>query len=63
MRKKVTLCTRDPLTAHSVMGTVCLVAVDAAVKVSVAAPLTRLDWLIEAVTPEGRPVMRRFTVP
>lgn len=63
VRLNVTLCTRSPLTAHNVTGTVCAKAVEEAASVSVENPLVRLGTLNDALTPEGRPDMLRSTLP
>lgn len=59
----VMVCTRLPLVAKIVTGTVCHVADEYAVSVSLELPLTSVDGLNDAVTPEGSPGAESVTVP
>jgi hypothetical protein len=63
VRLNVALCTRSPLIAHSVTGTVRATEVEDAVRTSVDEPLVRLGVLKEPVTPVGKPETLRFTLP
>jgi len=56
-------CTRSPLTAHTLTGTVCAAELDDAVSVRIEYPLVRLGLLKDAVTPAGSPDTLRFTAP
>ena len=62
-RLKVTVCTRSPLTAHRVTGTVCTAEVEDAVSVRIEDPLLRLGALKRCGHAGGNPETLRLTVP
>ena len=63
VKLKVTVCTRLPLTAQRVTGTVCLAADFVPENLTVTFPLVMAFVLNEAETPLGKPVNQRLTVP
>ena len=63
VKLNVALCTRSPLIAQSVTGTVRVVVAEEAVKVRIENPLVRFGTLKDAVTPAGSPETLRLTVP
>ena len=63
LRSNVMLCTRSPLTAHRLTGTVCTLVFAEAVNVRIEKPLVRVGALKDAVTPAGNPVMVSVTGP
>ena len=63
VRLNVALCTRSPLIAQSVTGTVWVLVVEEAVRVRIEKPLVRLGALKDAVTPAGSPETLRLTAP
>ena len=63
LRDMVVGCTRAPLVAKMVTGTVCVAAVFEVVKVRVSTPLTIPFLLKLPVTPEGNGLVVRVTAP
>jgi hypothetical protein len=61
--QSVIVCTRLPLVANTVIGTLCAFAEEYAVRVRVELPLTSVAGLNDAATPEGSPGAESVTVP
>jgi hypothetical protein len=59
----VTLCTRLPLVAKTVTGTVSVAALDEALSVSTEFPLVNVDALNDALTPCGNAEVERAAAP